>query len=58
MFLYYLLGLVNFCDPDGNSIGSLLGVFALPNVQIRVNVLDLKYFYQSFLYTLIQCLSN
>ena len=36
-FVFYLFkGLVNFCDPDGDSIVSLLGVFSLPNTQVKV----------------------
>lgn len=37
-FILRFSGLVSFCDPDGNSLESILGVFTLPNAQIRVNV--------------------
>eukprot|EP00111_Clytia_hemisphaerica_P003838 TCONS_00011021-protein len=36
-------GLMNFCDPDGNSIASLLGVFALPNAEIKKAIIDTLY---------------
>ena len=36
-------GLINFCDPEGNTIESLLGVFQLPNADIRKTIIDTLY---------------
>lgn len=36
-------GLINFCDPDSNSLKSLLGVFRLPNSEIRKTIIDTLY---------------